>query len=132
MMKMITIGTTMNVEPAICRAKFPPYWPFNKLRPTDNVYKLSSFAIINGHRKLFHPAMNVKIPCTAMIGLEIGRINCMNTRNSLAPSRRAASSSSSGIVDINCLNKKILNAPTKPGRTTPAIVLVKPIWFKIK
>ncbi|MNF14945.1 hypothetical protein D3C80_2173460 [compost metagenome] len=59
---IITIGTTINAAPAICRPKAVPYWPFKSDKPTDKVYSFSSLAIISGHRKLFHAPIKVNIP----------------------------------------------------------------------
>lgn len=46
-MKIIMIGTTMKVEPAICRANWLSFCPLSSDSPTDKVYSFSSFAIMS-------------------------------------------------------------------------------------
>lgn len=75
-MKIIMIGTTMKVEPAICRANWLSFCPLSSDSPTDKVYSFSSFAIMSGHKKLFHPPMKVRMACTAIIGVEMGSTIC--------------------------------------------------------
>src|SRR5699024_615498 len=100
--------------------------------PTDNVYNDSSLATISGQRKLFQPAINVKITWTANIGFDNGRISLKKINISLPPSNRAASIRSSGIVVINWRIKNILKAEIKPGKIIPDIVFVKSNIFKTK
>src|SRR5699024_4073332 len=119
MIKIIITGTTIIADPAICKAKSVPFLSCKSAKPTDNVYNDSSLATISGHRKLFQPAINVKITWTANIGFDNGRISLKKINISLPPSNRAASIRSSGIVVINWRIKNILKAEIKPGKIIP-------------
>src|SRR2546425_7764619 len=56
------------------------------------------FTAINGHRKSFHAERKAKMPSAASTGCDSGSTIRVNTCQALAPSIRAASSSSPGIV----------------------------------
>src|SRR5699024_3446202 len=46
-MKIIKISITINAAPDICKPKSDSCCPSNNDKPTDNIYRLSSFAMIN-------------------------------------------------------------------------------------
>src|SRR5699024_2330589 len=61
-MQISKINITMMSSPAICKSKSDSCCPCSNDKPTDNVYRLSSFAMINGQIKLFQEAIKVRIP----------------------------------------------------------------------
>jgi len=68
--------------------------------------------------------MNIDV--AAMPGLAIGMITRSNVRHSPAPSTRAASRYSSGIVTMNCRSRKMENAsPSRFGRISGHSVPVR-------
>src|SRR5260370_10447686 len=77
-----------------------------------------------GQRKSFHEATTVKIVTTARAGRESGRIMRLKICQPFAPSRRAASVNSVGIVSKKLFRIKIFKALAAPGSQTPAQVLI--------
>ena len=65
--------------------------------PTGMVSFTVSFMTMNGQRKLFQAAMKVTMASEKVMLQFSGRKMLNSTRNSLAPSMRAASPSSGGI-----------------------------------
>ena len=70
--------------------------------------------------------------CTARIGRDSGNTTRVNSVHSPAPSRRAASSRSLGIVIMNCRNRKTLNATTSVGSAIPTNVFVSSSLLRIR
>src|SRR6516162_5930013 len=73
--------------------------PRSRLRPSGMVNMSRSVSATRGQAKSFQRHMKVKITNTAMIGFDKGRTMRKKMVNSPAPSRRAASISSSGDAD---------------------------------
>lgn len=94
-----------------------------------SVLILSLVIIIKGHKKLFHEPQKVKIVKQATRGFEIGKTIERKILNSFAPSIRAISKSSEGMVLIYCLAKNIAPAPAAIGRKIPGYVLINPKDF---
>src|SRR5215207_2585299 len=66
--------------------------------------------IINGQRKSFQKKTKAKTPTAANAGLERGRMICMKMRQREAPSIKAASSYSLGMLIKNWRSKKMFHA----------------------
>ena len=81
-----------------------------------------SFVTMNGQRKLFHAPMNTKIDTAARIGCDSGMTIDRKTRMRLAPSIRAASSSSMGIWSKNFLRMNTIAGAITCGRMMPQYV----------
>ena len=69
--------------------------------------------------KSFQLPRKLKIASVTRMGLSAGNTICQKMRNSLAPSMRAASSSSSGSVRAYCRTRKMPKMPAMPGTIAP-------------
>ena len=74
---------------------------------------------INGHRNAVQLPRNVKIASADRAGVTSGIATCHQTWNSLRPSSRAASSSSSGTLSKNCFIRNVPNPVISPGKAMP-------------
>ena len=74
----------------------------------------------SGQRKLFHWSTKETTASVASAGLESGRTTRRKIVHSPAPSSRAASSSSRGIVRKNWRNRKIPHTDTSSVEIKPA------------
>jgi hypothetical protein len=83
--------------------------------PTGRVYIFGVCATMRGHRKAFQLPMKLKIASVASAGLTRGITILMNMPNSETPSILAASSRSSGMVDMNCFIRNTPKALIIPG-----------------
>ena len=80
----------------------------------------------SGQSRSFQLFTNVKIASVSSAGTAFGSTMLRNTRNSLAPSIRAALSRSRGRAMKNCRRKKMPNASAARGMISPANVLTQP------
>ena len=78
---------------------------------------------MSGQTNSFHRHMNVKMTRTATSGLDSGSTMLRKVRTWLAPSMRAASSSSSGMPRKNCRAMNSPKASASRGSTTPHVLL---------
>ena len=100
--------------------------PWKAANPSCSVNTSSRFSTISGHRKSFQRHMTEKMASTASAGAVSGRTIRQNTRHSLAPSMRAASISSSGIVSMYWRSRNTPVGVAAGGRITPHSELVRP------
>ena len=75
--------------------------------------------MISGQKKSSHAPWKVKIALAARAGVHSGSTTLQKIRNSLAPSIRAASSSSSGMDSMYWRSRKMPKALTTPGMIRP-------------
>ena len=87
------------------------YIPMKVLSPNWMVYFFSLLRNMRGLMKSFHVLRKVKSPTLMRAGLESGRIILVKMIQCPAPSIKAASSSSLGMVLKNCRNRNMLNIP---------------------
>ena len=88
--------------------------------PTGSVHKLRSCATTRGQRKLFQLARKRMMARLAEAGANRGKAIEMKMRNSDAPSMRAESSNSSGMLMANWRIRKMAKALSMPGTIRPA------------
>ena len=81
-MKNKTMGIITITDPAICNPYSVAYCPAKLATATGRVYMLSSVEIINGHRKLFHEPVKLRMPKVARAGLHRGNTIRLNVKNS--------------------------------------------------
>ena len=81
---------------------------------------------MSGHRKSFQLRTKVKMARAAIAGRHSGRMTFQNTLNSLAPSMRAASSSSEGSVWMYWRIRKMPKTCAVPGRMTAQMLSISP------
>src|SRR6266852_3342515 len=103
-------GSVARVAPAITtpyltELGLPVMPPKIVARPAGKVRVLSSLVTMNGHRKLFQLAINVKIITAVIAGPESGKMIRHQMPKSVAPSIRAESSRSLGMPWKNWVNK---------------------------
>src|SRR5215510_8555336 len=86
---------------------------------------------MSGHRKSFHAERKAKMASAARTGWDSGSTIRVNTCQALAPSMRAASSSSAGMVRKNCRSRNTPKAKVvaASGTIRPGNVLSQPsLW----
>src|SRR6056297_2443495 len=114
--KKIMMGTTATVVAAI----FQVHWVIQSLENWDNptciICFFESFIATRGQRYEFQLAKKENMAVVHNAGNDSGNMIFQKICSLLAPSMRAASSSSSGIPRKNCLNKKIPNALDAKGK----------------
>ena len=71
-------------------------WPDRLLRAIGSVYRPSPSSTADGHSRVFHAARKLSSVNAPVVGRTAGRATLHHSRGSLAPSRRAASSSDRG------------------------------------
>src|SRR5713226_5629637 len=91
-------GTTAVTAAAIWYGQFVEYSPWNVARPTSTTPMSVDRVAISGQRKLFHWSTNANTASVARAGRDSGSTTRQKIAHSPAPSSRAASSSSRGIV----------------------------------
>ena len=91
-----------------------------RLMPITVVYIDSSVVTSSGHRYWFQPKMNRITNSAAMFGRDSGTTTSQKKRIGPAPSMRAASASSSGIVRKNWRNRNVAVAEAISGTVSPA------------
>ena len=82
--------------------------------------------------KSFHVPSSVNTASVTMIGFRTGTMIERKMRNSLAPSIRAASMSSSGIDCAYCRTRKMPKMLAIPGTITPPYEFTRPICFSMR
>ena len=87
---------------------------------------------MSGHKKLFHWSTNASTASVASAGFESGSTTRQKTVHSPAPSSRAASSKSRGMVRKNCRSIKIPHTETSSVEISPAYVSTQPRALMIK
>src|SRR5437016_5795131 len=87
---------------------------------------------MSGHRKLFHWFANANTATVASAGLERGSTTRQKMVHSPAPSSRAASSRSRGIVRKTCRSRKIPHTDTSSVEISPAYVSTHPRALMIR
>ncbi len=87
-----------------------------------------SASVVNtsGHSRSFQLFTNVNSPSVKSAGMALGSTIDRKTRNSEAPSMRAAESTSRGSARKNWRRKKIPNASAARGAMSPAYEFTQP------
>ena len=67
-------GRMERVRNARMRGQSEPYWPWNCMIPSGQVYLASEFKTISGNRKLFQLPTKLKTPTVAMMGRQSGSV----------------------------------------------------------
>ena len=110
---------TVRTEPAIISSVSCTCSPKRLARATGSVYFESSVSTTSGQKKSFHVPRKVKMASVTRMGRQSGRMISAKMRTSLAPSMRAASSSSSGMERAYWRTRKMPKMVAMPGRITP-------------
>src|SRR3712207_2104350 len=105
------------------------YAPCRIARPGGNVRRSGENRTYRGHRKSFQLVRNDSSSNVLSAGLDNGRTTRKNVCQGLAPSTRAASSSSTGSPRKNWRRKKTPNAPAAFGTMTASNVSSQPNEF---
>src|SRR5262245_34997254 len=122
-----SVGRAEIVEPAMSNPQSTPCSPCEKsAKPTGKVRSRSESTKMSGYRNEFQLMRNALIATTASAGRSSGNTIWPRIRYSLAPSTRAASSSSVGSPVTYWRIRKMLNASTAKGRMSAAYVLRMP------
>jgi hypothetical protein len=85
--------------------------------------------MMSGQRKSFHALRKLNTARVTRIGVSAGSTIVAKVRSSLAPSIRAASSSSSGMESAYWRTRNMPNTLASDGTRTPAYVLTSPRYF---
>ena len=87
--------------------------------PITTVYIDSWLVMRSGHRYWFQPRMKRITKSAAMLVFDSGSTTSQKNRIGPAPSMRAASASSSGMVRKNCRKRNVAVADAVSGRMRP-------------
>ena len=96
------------LAPAIKCPQSRDCFPRKNARPTGSVRMSSLFVKRNGKRNAFHALRNSKTASKISAGMVSGITTCRIIASGEAPSIRAASSMSRGMLSMNCV---IINTP---------------------
>src|SRR5438093_1562845 len=100
--------------------------------PTSTTCMSVERVAMSGQRKLFHWSTKANTARVASAGLESGSTTRQKTVHSPAPSSRAASSKSRGMVRKNCRNRKMPHTDTSSVEINPAYVSTQPSALMIR
>src|SRR5207245_10746691 len=120
------MGITLMVAAGMARVQGVVYRPCRLARANGRVIRAWEVATTSGQRKLFQLAMKAKMPKVASAGLESGITIREKTVQWLAPSMKAASSSSWGRLRKAWRRRNVPNADATVGRIRPGEVLTNP------
>ena len=124
--KMRKIGAMDMTEAAIMRAYSLECWPAMVAMPTLRGMVSSRVVTISGHSRSFQDHRTVTIVTADSPGRTSGNMTLQKACHGLQPSRRAASSSSTGRLMKDWRMRKTPKAEKKPGRTMPHTVSRSP------
>ena len=109
-MNTTIIGRVAITDPANSRFQDVSFLTTKSASPRGALYSPGPHMMISGQRKSSHAPWKVKIAVAARAGTHSGITTRQKTCHSLAPSTRAACSSSSGIDCMYCRSRKIPKA----------------------